>query len=144
MPKIYLNCPIESFSAPAKNDLAEELTTIALSVENLPDTPFVRSTVWIYINEYPAANVYHGGVPFGTKVISLEVNTFEGGLDKTAKQLLIEKFTTSIRKNAGIKPDELAPVYIVIREVSESNWGVFGKTITLAELRNPPADAKAI
>jgi len=144
MPKIYLNCPVETFSPRAKNELAEELTTIALNVEGLPDTPFVRSTCWIYMNEYPAANVYHRGVSGGTKVISLEVNAFEGGLDIASKQLLIEKFTISIRKHAGLKPDELAPVYIVIRDVPQANWGVFGKTITLADLRNPPADAKAI
>jgi phenylpyruvate tautomerase PptA (4-oxalocrotonate tautomerase family) len=144
MPKIYLNCPVETFTATAKDDLAAELTTLALEVENLPNTPFVRSTVWIYINEYPAANVYHGGMSSGTRVISLEVNAFEGGLDKRSKQLLIERFTTSVRKHAGIKPGELVPVYIVIREVPELNWGVFGKTMTLADLRNPPADAKAI
>ena len=144
MPKIYLNCPVETFTATAKDDLAAELTTLALEVENLPNTPFVRSTVWIYINEYPGANVYHGGMSVGTKVISLEVNAFEGGLDKQAKQMLIQKFTTSIRKHAGLKLDELAPVYIVIRDVPESNWGVFGKTITLTDLRNPPADAKPI
>lgn len=144
MPKIYLNCPVETFSAQAKNDLAEELTTTALKVEGLPDTPFVRSTVWIYINEYPGANVYHGGISVGTKVISLEVNVFEGGLNVASKQLLIEKFTTCIRKHVKLKPDEPTPVYIVIRDVPESNWGVFGKTITLADLRNPPVDAKAI
>lgn len=144
MPKIYLNCPVETFTTMAKDDLAAELTTLALEVENLPNTPFVRSTVWIYINEYSAANVYHGGISEGTKVISLEVNAFEGGLDKQAKQLLIERFTTSVRKHAGLKPHELAPVYIVIRDVPESNWGVFGKTMTLEDLRNPPADAKAI
>jgi phenylpyruvate tautomerase PptA (4-oxalocrotonate tautomerase family) len=80
----------------------------------------------------------------GTKVISLEVNAFEGGLDRLAKQLLIERFKTSFQKHAGLKPDKLAPVYIVIRDVPGSNWGVFGKTLALEDLRNPPADAKPI
>ncbi|MEJ7558612.1 MAG: hypothetical protein WKF66_09915 [Pedobacter sp.] len=33
MPKIYLNCPVETFTARAKDDLAAELTALALEVE---------------------------------------------------------------------------------------------------------------
>jgi hypothetical protein len=45
MPKIYLNCPVETFTATAKTKLAQELTTLALEVEDLPNTPFVRGMV---------------------------------------------------------------------------------------------------
>lgn len=143
MPLIYLNCPVGTFSGAAKNELAEELTAIALKVEGLPDTPFVRSTAWIYINEYPAANVFHGGTSLGTKVISVEVNAFKDGLVSASKKLLIKKFTASIRKHAGLKHYEPAPVYIILRDIQECDWGVFGETITLDDLQNPPADARA-
>ena len=93
MPLIYLNCPANTFTNEAKSELANEITTIALKIEGLPNTPFVRSTVWIYINEYPAANVFHGGLSVGAKVISMEVNAFKGGLDRSAKRNLIEHFT---------------------------------------------------
>ena len=46
--------------------------------------------------------------------------------------------------NAGIAEKDLAPVYIVLRDVSTIDWGVFGDTITLNDLRNPPADAKPV
>ena len=144
MPLIYVNCPENTFSAAAKDALAEELTSLALVVEGLPNTPFVRSTVWIYFHEYPAATVYHGGKSAGTKVISLEVNAFQGGHTGSSKQELIQKFTESIRKHAGIPPGDLAPVYILFRDVPESDWGVFGATITLRDLHNPPAGATAI
>jgi phenylpyruvate tautomerase PptA (4-oxalocrotonate tautomerase family) len=144
MPLIYLHCPEDTFSATARNEMAEELTSLALQVEGLPDTPFVRSTCWIYMHEYAAASVYHGGNPSTTKVISLEVNVFEGGLDNLARQLLIERFTACIRKHAGIVPNERTPVYIIIRDVPETNWGVFGKTIRLKDLHQPPVDAKPI
>jgi phenylpyruvate tautomerase PptA (4-oxalocrotonate tautomerase family) len=144
MPLIYLHCPAETFTAAAKNDMAAELTTLALQVEGLPDTPFVRSTCWIYLHEYAATNVYHGGKPSTTKVISLEVNVFERGLDSVAKLLLIERFTACIRNHAGMALDERAPVYILIRDVPETDWGVFGKTISLKDLHQPPIDAKPI
>ena len=144
MPLIYVNCPEATFSASSKDALAEELTSLALAIERLPDTPFVRSTVWIYLHEYPAATVYHGGKSAGTKVISLEVNAFQGGHDVASKQALIQKFTESIRRHAGITQGDLVPVYIIFRDVPESDWGVFGATITLKDLHNPPAGAAAI
>lgn len=143
MPLIYVSCPENTFSA-AKDALAEELTSLALAIEQLPDTPFVRSTVWIYLHEYPAATVYHGGKSAGTKVISLEVNAFKGGHTISSKKELIERFTGAIRQYAGVATAALVPVYIIFRDVPESDWGVFGATITLNDLHNPPADAPAI
>lgn len=144
MPLIYVNCPENTFSAAAKDALAEELTNLALTIEQLPDTPFVRSTVWIYFREYPAGTVYHGGKPAGTKVISLEVNVFSGGYDSSTKKELIQRFTEAIRPHAGIAGGSLVPVYILFRDVPEADWGVFGTTITLRDLHNPPAGAPAV
>lgn len=144
MPKIFINCPEGTFSATAKHELAADLTTIALHTENLPDMAYVRSTVWIYVNEYPEANVFHGGLSGGTKIISREVNAFKGGLDNGAKKILIEKFTSSVCKHAGIPGGDVAPVYILIRDIEASDWVIFGKTITLDDVRNPPAGAKPI
>jgi phenylpyruvate tautomerase PptA (4-oxalocrotonate tautomerase family) len=144
MPLIYLNCPVGTFSIDAKKNMAEELTTAALEIENLPNSAFVRSTVWIYINEYPSENVYHGGGSIGTRVISMEVNAFKGGLVSAAKQLLIEQFTFIISKYADIDKNQLIPVYIIIRDIEERDWGIFGKTITLDSVRNFPADERPI
>lgn len=144
MPLIYLNCPVNTFTQVAKDKLANELTTISLKLEGLADNAFVRSTVWIYINEYPVKNVYHGGTSSGTKVISLEVNVFEGGLNVEAKENLIQHFTALIRNFIVIKDEEKAPVYIIIRDIPESSWGVFGNTTTLDELRNSPPNLLAI
>jgi phenylpyruvate tautomerase PptA (4-oxalocrotonate tautomerase family) len=144
MPLIYVSCPDATFSAAAKDALAEELTSLALAAERLPETPFVRSTVWIYFHDYPAATVYHGGKSAGTKVISLEVNALQGGHDAASKQVLIQQFTEAIRRQMGIAPGDLVPVYVLFRDVPASDWGVFGATITLQDLYNPPTGAAAI
>jgi phenylpyruvate tautomerase PptA (4-oxalocrotonate tautomerase family) len=144
MPKIYINCPEGTFTTKAKELLAEELTSLAIELERLPDTLYVRSTVWIHLNEYPAGNVFHGGKPGGTKVISMEVNAFNGALDTATKGVLIEKFTALIGKHAGTPDGELIPVYIAIRNVHEDDWGIFGKRIRLQDIYNPPADRKPI
>jgi hypothetical protein len=87
MPKIYINYPQGAFPENAIDSLADEITNCAPKFEKLPDTPYVRSNIWIYASEYAADRVYHGGNAGGTKVISFEVNVIEGGLDAEAKKL---------------------------------------------------------
>ena len=135
MPLIHVNMPSGTFSSAARDLLAEDLTVIALESEKLPMAPFDKSTTWIYFHELPPERIYHGGQPGGTKVISIEINCFEGGLDETAKLSLYKRFTDAIRKHAGIPKDARAPVYIVLREVQPINWGVFGGTTRIEELR---------
>jgi phenylpyruvate tautomerase PptA (4-oxalocrotonate tautomerase family) len=142
MPLIYINYPTGTFSASERDSLAEELTRMGLECEGLQPTPFVRSTNWVFFREYPESHVYHGGRAGGRPVIALEVNAFQGGLDPEAKKRLFRRFTDAIRTYARIPDDALAPVYVVVRDVLESDWGVFGSTITLEELRNPDPQAQ--
>ena len=144
MPLIYINAPVGTFELAKRDELADTLTTIALDAESLPNTPFVRSTTWIYFRDYDDGTVYHGGKPGGRKVISIEVNAFQGGLDAMSKKKLISGFTGAIAKTLGLKQADLVPVYIVLRDVPTIDWGVFGETITLDDLRNPAADATPI
>lgn len=124
--------------------LAEALTVIALESEELPMEPFDKSTTWIYFGEYPPDRVYHGGRPGGTRVISLEINAFSGGLNRQAKLSIYKRFTEAIREHAGIATDARVPVYIVLREVDPENWGVFGGTTTIDALRTPHPDIPPI
>lgn len=146
MPLIYLNCPQDTFDQPDKNKLADELTTIALQIEQLPNTPFVRSTCWIFFNEIKANNIYKGGeaIISDDKIISMEVNVFKGGLDTIQKGRLIEEFTACIRRYLSIPDDKVTTLYIIIKDIREEDWGVFGSRITLHDLKNPPEDATPI
>ena len=141
MPKIYMHYPSGAFSNAALQSLAEELTTAGLECEHLPNTPFVRSTVWIYMNEYQQDRVFVAGRLSRTPVISLEVNVFEDGLSDAAKGQIIQRFTDSVAKHLGLPEGQRCPAYVLIRESKASSWGVFGNRITLDSLRNPPADA---
>lgn len=61
MPLIYVNYPSGALSPAVRDALAEELTDVALDCEKLPASPFVKSTTWVYFNELPPEQVYHGG-----------------------------------------------------------------------------------
>ena len=144
MPKVFINYPEGTFSASALDALAGEITTIGRECEKLPDTPYVRSNIWVYAREYGAGKVYHGGNPRGTKVITLEANVVAGALGADSRKELIARLTEAIGKHAGIPPQERVPVYVVIRDVPPESWGMFGKPITLESLHNPPVDAKPV
>lgn len=144
MPKVFINYPAGTFSEQTLAALAKEITIAGMECEGLPDTPFVRSNIWVFAKEYAPENVFHGGSPGGTKIISLEVNVVEGALDADARKEVIARFTNLIGKHAGIPLQERAPVYIVIRDVAPESWGMFGKPVTLESLRNPPAGAKPV
>ena len=141
MPKVFINYPEGTFSASALDALAGEITTIGRECEKLPDTPYVRSNIWVYAREYGAGKVYHGGNPRGTKVITLEANVVAGALGADSRKELIARLTEAIGKHAGIPPQERVPVYVVIRDVPPESWGMFGKPITLESLHNPPPNA---
>ena len=144
MPKMFLHYPQGAFTRANLETLAQELTQIGLQCERMPETTYGRSNVWIYAREYPTDQVFVGGRTGGTKVITVEVNAFEGGLDDAAKEALIEGFTKSIGRFAGISSGARCPVFVLIRENPASDWGIFGERVTLEKLRHPPADAKPV
>lgn len=144
MPLIYLNAPEGTFSDEARDALAQELTTIGLECEDLPQHPFDRSTCWIYFRDYPPGKVYHGGIPGGTKVIALEVNSFAGLPTTEGKRSLYKRYTEAIRKHAEIPQGDRVPVYVVVREVETRDWGVFGSTLTIDDVRTPHPDTPAL
>ena len=65
-----------------------------------------------------------------------------GGLDSAGKGKLIEGATAILDR----RPDgaAAAPVHVVIHEVAEENWGIFGQQADLAALRASASDPPAI
>jgi phenylpyruvate tautomerase PptA (4-oxalocrotonate tautomerase family) len=66
----------------------------------------------------------------------------QGGLDDTAKRKLISGATEILGRHSGAQGR--IPVYVVIHEMPEINWGIFGETANLAALRASPTDAPAL
>ena len=138
MPKMLVHAPRGVLDADARTHIATALTDLGLDCESLPKTDFVRSTVWIYFNEYAADAVFMAGRPATVPIISLQVYALAGGLDEAGKRRLIAGATDIFAPYTGSR--ERIPVYVVIREVAESDWGLFGKTGSLEGLRAASAD----
>ncbi len=141
MPKIIIHAPEGTFDAEARAAVAAELTDFALDCEALPKSPFVKSTVWTYFNTCPADAVFMGEKPAYARIISAQVFVIAGGLDDEAKKRLIKGATEILGRHSGASGQ--LPVYIVLHEIPEINWGIFGQTADLAALRASPPDAPA-
>ena len=143
MPLIYINYPEGTFMSEALDALARQVSKDGGDLEKLADDPFVRSTTWVYANEYKTTRVYHGGKPGGTNVVTVEINALQGGFDAATKAELIKRTTEAVAKAAGLK-DDILPIYVVLRDVPEQNWGFNGKPLSFDQLKNPPVGAKPL
>ena len=142
MPKLIVHSPTGTFDAADRQRVAGAQTTLGLDSEALPSSPMVRSTVWTYFADYAADAVFMGAEPARLPVVTLQIYVLASGLDDASKRRLIEGATGILDR----RPDgtSVAPVYVVIHEVKEENWGIFGKQADLAALRASAPDASAI
>jgi len=93
----------------------------------------------IYTHAYPQDQVYHGGMPDGSKFITLDINVIHCGYSAATKSELIRRTTEAIDKHGNLPKKMSRRVYVLIREVAEANLGFDGKSIDLEALREPPA-----
>ena len=143
MPLIQIHYPQGAFTPQALDALAEQVSKDGGDLEKLADDPFVRSTTWVYANEYDPARVYHGGKPGGTKVITVELSALQGGFDVATKAELIKRVTESVAKAAGLQGDIL-PIYVLLHDVPPQSWGFSGRPLSFEQLQSPPAGAKPL
>lgn len=141
---MFLNYPQGTFTPEALDRLANQITRDGEELEGLPLTDYVLSTTWVYAREYAKERIYHGGKPGGNNFIALEINVIRGGYSASTKRELIKRVTNAIEEYGNLPKGEPRRVYVIIREVEESNWGFDGQPIDLEALRNPPADAKPL
>lgn len=142
MPKLFIHSPAGTFDAADRQRVAGALTALSLDCEALPSSPMVRSTVWTYFSEYTIDTVFMGDKPARLPVVTLQIYVLAGGLDGAGKHKLIESASAILDRRPN--GTQVAPVYVVIHEVAEQNWGIFGKQADLAALRASASDAPAI
>lgn len=142
MPKLIIHSPAGTFDAADRQRIAGSLTALGLDCERLPSSPMVRSTVWTYFAEYATDAAFMGDEPARLPVVTLQIYVLAGGLNATGKRRLIEGATAILDRRTD--STSVAPVYVVIHEVAEENWGIFGNQADLAALRASDPHAPAI
>lgn len=135
MPKLFVHSTEGTFESTARAAIASELTQLGMECERLANNERVRAGVWVVFSEYAANSVFHGGAPATSATIVLEAFALEGGLDSAGKARLIAESTEILQSHA--ESTEAIPTYVVINETPEADWGMLGKQVQLAALRDP-------
>ena len=134
MPKLFVDSGKGTFTAKARVRIASALTDLGIACERLADTPKVRAGVWVFFTEHESDAMFSGGQVAANSLIRLLVLALEGGLDAESKQRLIRDATAILSEHAESIGNPVT-VYVVIREVPEVNWGMYGKQVSLTALR---------
>jgi phenylpyruvate tautomerase PptA (4-oxalocrotonate tautomerase family) len=115
----------------------DDLTTALLRAERAPETQFFRDITWSYVHELPAGAVHAAGRPVdGRPTFRLDVTTPEGALSDRRRAELVSDATRLIREAAGIAEDDtLQRVWVLMREVTDGQWGAGGQVIRFEKLR---------
>ena len=169
MPLIFINSPEGTFTPAALDTLAAQISKDGGDLEGLAHDAFVRSTTWVYAQEYDPTKVYHGGKPGGIRVITVELSTLQGGLAKPTKDTLIKRVTDAVARAAGLASvtdtvanatglggvadaigkaagveEKILPIYVLLHEVPPQSWGFSGEPLSFELLTKPAADAKPL
>jgi phenylpyruvate tautomerase PptA (4-oxalocrotonate tautomerase family) len=134
MPKLFVDSRKGTFTAKARVQIAAALTDLGIACERLANTPKVRAGVWVFFAEHESDAMFSGGQVAANSLIRLLVFALEGGLDAESKRRLIGDATAILSERAEPTGNPVT-VYVVIQEVPEVNWGMYGKLVSLAALR---------
>ena len=135
MPLIFVSYTEGTFTSSTLDQLCSQITRDGIELEGLPSNDYVSSTTWVWTQEYSKAKVYHGGKSGGAKLVTVDINVLQGGYSATTKSQLIKRVTDAVEKYGSLPSGEPRRVYVLVREVSESNWGFDGSVINLEALR---------
>ena len=134
MPKMFVDAAQGVFTSEGRAEAAAALTDLGMACERLRDTPEVRAGVWVFFSEHAADAIFSGGRVASGPTITLVVNALQGGLESAARPRLIAGTTDILSRcaSAGAGP---VRVYVVIHEVPEADWGMYGKQVSLAAMQ---------
>jgi phenylpyruvate tautomerase PptA (4-oxalocrotonate tautomerase family) len=144
MPMIELTTTKGALDDAAKQQLAAELSTIALELEAAPfarfgDTAHMQALAWCFVNEQ---EVYVGGQTLAKPIYRVTVTLPEGApglfgpLAERGREKLVRRVTAAILAAEGSENTmvEAHRVWVHLRQITNGHWAGFGEVVTLREL----------
>jgi phenylpyruvate tautomerase PptA (4-oxalocrotonate tautomerase family) len=114
-----------------KHQLAVDLASAVMAVEEVPDIPMFRQNTAAFIHELPAGSL--SNVDGETSYVRIQVLTNSGALDRD-KQLAVVRRLTDIAVAAGGDPALAGRTWVLLTEAPDGGWGLAGHASTNEEL----------
>ena len=114
-----------------KHQLAVDLATAVMTVEQVPDIPMFRQNTAAFVHDLPAGDL--SNVDGDSSYVRVQVLTNAGALDRD-KQLAVVRQLTDIVAAAAGDPALTGRTWVLLTEAPEGGWGLKGHASTNAEL----------
>jgi len=114
-----------------KHQLAVDLATAVMTVEQVPDIPMFRQNTAAFVHELPADCL--SNVDGDSNYVRVQVLTNSGALDR-GKQLAVVRQLTDIIAAAAGDPTLVDRTWVLLTEAPDGGWGLSGHANTNAEL----------
>lgn len=129
MPMIDTYATVGTF--PDKHQLAVDLATAVMTIEQVPDIPMFRQNTAAFVHELPAGCL--SNVDGDGNYVRVQVLTNSGALDR-AKQVAVVRHLTDIIAAAAGDPTLADRTWVLLTEAPDGGWGLSGHANTNAEL----------
>ena len=129
MPMIDVYATAGTFTG--KHQLAIDLATAVMTVEQVPDIPMFRQNTAAFIHDLPAGDL--ANVDGETNYVRIQVLTNAGALDR-GKQLAVVERLTDIAAEAAGDPSLATRTWVLLTEAPDGGWGLGGHANTNDEL----------
>ena len=114
-----------------KHQLAVDLATAVMTIEQVPDIPMFRQNTAAFIHDLPAGTL--SNVDGETSYVRIQVLTNAGALDRR-KQLAVVERLTNIAADAAGDPALARRTWVLLTEAPDGGWGIGGHANTNDEL----------
>ena len=129
MPMIDVYATAGTFTG--KHQLAIDLATAVMTIEQVPDIPMFRQNTAAFIHDLPAGDL--ANVDGETNYVRIQVLTNAGALDR-GKQLAVVERLTDIAAEAAGDPSLATRTWVLLTEAPDGGWGLSGHANTNDEL----------
>jgi phenylpyruvate tautomerase PptA (4-oxalocrotonate tautomerase family) len=144
VPMVELTTTKEALGDEAKQQLAGELSSIALEVEAGPAVDFsdddhMQAVAWCFVNEQ---DVFAGGQVLEKPLYRITVTMPEGApglfgpLAGRGREKLIQKVTEAVLAAEGSDSNtvEAHRVWVQLRFIKDGHWGAFGDAFAMRDI----------
>lgn len=114
-----------------KHQLAADLASTVMRVEQVPDIPMFRKNTAAFIHEFPAGDL--SNVDGDSNYVRVQVLTNAGALNRE-KQLAVVERLTALVATAAADPTLPDRTWVLLTEAPDGGWGLNGHANTNEEL----------
>ena len=129
MPMIDVYATTGTFADP--HQLARELATTLMKIEQVPDIPMFRQNTAAFVHELPDGEI--SNVEGESDYVRVQVLTNAGALDRDKQLAVVRQFTDLIATRAN-NPALSTRTWVLLTEAVDGGWGLAGHANTNEEL----------